>query len=199
MRRKPDMRDEIGLLVKTDTSTEAPWFLRKMEPEIMVERRIIMRHKRLASFYKQDYRYRPEFEQSYRIFEEEVLTDDPIRIADTMVALESYFVTKREASQHDLDELRPNKEVWDDKIQGWKQPTWVEQLERDFHVVRNCVRSEWVAAPGEERPSMELAERIRDRLVAEIPPDGFTGNTFLFGLADPEDDEMQAGQSLLVE
>ena len=72
-------------------------------------------------------------------------------------------------------------------------------MEEDFRIVRNCVRSEWVAEPGEERPSVELAERIRDRLIAEIPPDGFTGQTFLFGLRDPEDDEMQPGQSLLAE
>ena len=46
---------------------------------------------------------------------------------------------------------------------------------------------------------MELAERIRDRLVAEIPPDGFTGKTFRSGLADPEDEDMVPRQSLLAE
>lgn len=77
--------------------------------------------------------------------------------------------------------------------------TWEELVEENFRIVRNCVRSEWVAAPGEERPSVELAERIRDRLIAEIPPDGFTGNKFPFGLVDPKDHEIVSGQSLLVE
>ena len=197
---------------------------RNPDPEIMAERRVIMRHKRLAGFYKQHYRYFPEFEQAYRIFEEEGLADNPIRIAHTMVGLENYFVTQRQAKQHGLDELHPvqtrtytptgNHNLHTNRIIGYfhnsqsRRPdsrpkrqriTWGELMEEDFHIVRNCVRSEWVAAPGEERPSVELAERIRDRLIAEIPPDGFTGQTFLFGLRDPEDDEMQAGQSLLVE
>ena len=53
--------------------------------------------------------------------------------------------------------------------------------------------------PGEENISREQAERIRDRLVAEILPDGFTGNTFLVGMADPKDEDMVPGQSLLAE
>ena len=171
----------------------------KPDPEIMAERRVIMRHKRLDGFYKQHYRYLPEFEQAYRIFEEEGLADNPIRLAHTMVGLERYFVTKRQASQHEPDELHPVQTRWDPKTKKRRRITWGEQLERDFYVVRNCVRSEWVAAPREERPSMDLAERIRDRLIAEIPPDGFTGNTFRFGLADPEDEDMVPGQSLLAE
>ena len=79
----------------------------KPDPEIMAERRIIMRHKRLDGFYKQLYRYLPEFEQAYRIFEEEGAGDNPVQIADTMTALENYFVTKRQAKQHGLNELHP--------------------------------------------------------------------------------------------
>ena len=195
------------------------------DPEIMAERRLIMRHKKLAGFYAQDYRYRPEFEQAYRIFEEEGAGDNPIRLSHTMVGLENYFVTRRQANQHGLDELHPFQTRWEEPQAQSSNPqknmfigtrqefaeyrrsrkpqkrriTWGEQLERDFYVVRNCIRSEWVAAPGEERPSVELAERIRDRLIAEIPPDGFTGNTFLFGLADPKDHELVPGQSLLAE
>ena len=73
----------------------------------------------------------------------------------------------------------------------------MEKNWREFHIVRNCVRSEWVAAPGKERPSVELAERIRDRLIAEIPPDGFTGHTFMFGMMDPKNEDIVPGQSLL--
>ena len=171
---------------------------RSPNPEIMAERRVIMRHKKLAGFYKQHYRYRPEFEQAYRIFEEEGLADNPIRLAHTMVGLENYFVSSRQG-KHDPDELHPVQTRWDPKTKQRRRITWGELIEEDFRIVRNCVRSEWVAAPGEERPSVELAERIRDRLIAEIPPDGFTGNTFLFGLADPKDHELVPGQSLLVE
>lgn len=203
------------------------------DPEIMAERRIIRRHKKLAGFYAQDYRYRPEFEQAYRIFEEEGIADNPIRLAHTMVGLENYFVTQRQANQHGLDELHPFQTRWEapqaqssnpqknmflgpqknifigtrqeyaEAIRSRKPQkrriTWGELIEEDFRIVRNCVRSEWVAKPGEERPSMELAERIRDRLIAEIPPDGFTGNTFLFGMMDPKDEDMVPGQSLLAE
>ena len=61
------------------------------------------------------------------------------------------------------------------------------------------IHNEWVAAPREERPSVELAERIWDRLIAGIPPDGFTSQTFLFGMMDPEDDDLVQCQSLLAE
>ncbi len=171
----------------------------KLDPEIEEQRRVILRHKQLAGFYEQNYRYAPEFEQAYRIFEEKGIADNPIRLAHTMVGLEGYFVTKRQASQHDLNELHPFQTRRDPKTRQTHRITWREQLERDFYVVRNCVRSEWVAEPGEERPSMELAERIRDRLIAEISPDGFTGQTFLFGLMDPKDEDMVPGQSLLAE
>lgn len=77
------------------------------DPEIMTERRIIMRHKMLDVFYKQDYRYFPEFEQAYRIFGEKGAGDNSLRIPDTMLALEGYFVTRRQAYQHGLDELHP--------------------------------------------------------------------------------------------
>ena len=84
------------------------------DPEIEEQRRVIMRHKQLAGFYAQHYRYRPEFEQAYRIFEEEGAGDNPIQIADTMVALENYFINRRQANQHGLDELHPVQTRWED-------------------------------------------------------------------------------------
>ena len=169
------------------------------DPEIMAERRIIMRHKKLAGFYEQHYRYSPEFEQAYRIFEEEGAGDNPVQIADTMVALESYFVNRRQANQHGLDELHPASEIWDDKIQDWKQPTWREKMENSYECIAGNMDYRPYLLPGEKPLTEEQINRIRDRLVAEIPPDGFTGNTFLFGLADPKDEDMVPGQSLLVE
>ena len=58
--------------------------------------------------------------------------------------------------------------------------TWGELIEKKFNIIRNNVRSEWIAEPGEQRPSMELAGRVRDHLVAGISPEGFTGFTFPF-------------------
>ena len=163
------------------------------DPEIMAERRIIMRHKRLAGFYEQHYRYRPEFEQAYRIFEEEGAGDNPIRIADAMIALESYFV----ASRHDPNKLHPASEIWDDKIQDWKQPTWREKMENSYECIAGNMDYKPYLLSGETPLTEEQINRIRDRLVAEISPDGFTGQTFLFGLADPKDEDMVPGQSLL--
>lgn len=59
--------------------------------------------------------------------------------------------------------------------------------------------SEPYLLPGEKPLTEEQINRIRARLVAEIPPDGFTGNIFLFGSADPKDHELVPGQSLLAE
>lgn len=56
-----------------------------------------------------------------------------------------------------------------------------------------------IFASGRSPLTEEQIDRIRDRLVAEIPSDNFTRSLFLFGLADPKDDEMQPGQSLLAE
>ena len=172
---------------------------REPDPEIMAERRIIMWHKRLAGFYKQQYRYRPEFEQAYRIFEEEGAGDNPLRIANTMIPLESYFVISRQASQHGLDELHPFQTRRDPKTKQTQRITWGEQRERHFRCIVGNMMSQSNLIPGEENISKEQAERIRDRLVAEILPDGFTGNTFLVGLMDPKDEDMIPGQSLLAE
>ena len=165
------------------------------DPEIMADWRVIMRHKRLDGFYKQDYHYRPEFEQAYRIFKEEGAGDNPVQIADTMVALASYFV----ASKHDPNKLHPTSEIWDDKIQDWKQPTWCEKMKSAYECIAGNMDYKPYLLPGEKPLTEEQINRIRDRLIAEIPPDGFTGNTFLFGLVDPKDEDMVPGQSLLVE
>ena len=195
------------------------------DPEIMAERRIIMRHKRLDGFYKQHYRYRPEFEQAYRIFEEEGAGDNPLRIANTMLALEGYFVTKRQANQHGLDELHPFQTRWEEPQAQSSNPqkktfigtrqeyaefirsrkpqrrriTWKEELESEYSCIAGNMMSQRNLLLGEENISREQAYRIRDRLIAEIPADGFTGNTFWVGMADPKDEDMVPGQSLLVE
>ena len=62
----------------------------KSDSEIMEQRRILKRHKRLAGFYKQQYRYLPEFGQACRIFEEEGAGDNSLRISDVSNALENY-------------------------------------------------------------------------------------------------------------
>ena len=203
------------------------------DPEIMAERRLIMRHKKLAGFYAQDYRYRPEFEQAYRIFEEEGAGDNPVQIADTMTALENYFVTQRQASQHGHDELHPFQTRWEAPQAQSSNPqkhmflgpqknifigtrqeitearrsrkpqkrriTWKEELETAYRCIAGNMDYKPYLLPGEKPLTEEQINRIRDRLVAEIPPDGFTGNTFLFGLMDPKDADMVPGQSLLVE
>ena len=167
----------------------------KPDPEIMAERRLIMRHKKLAGFYKQHYRYYPEFEQAYRIFEEEGAGDNPVQIADTMASLEMY----KEASKHDPKELH---QYFAGPMEGKKgnHPYTNQQfLDRSFHWIVNTITDEYNFLTGETPTSQEQAERIAKRLVEEIPPDGFTGNTFLFGLADPKDEDMVPGQSLLAE
>ena len=169
------------------------------DPEIEEHRRIIMRHKQLEGFYKQAYRYAPEFEQAYRIFEEEGAGDNPVRIADTMTALENYFVNRRQASQHGLDELHPVQTRWDPKTKQRRRITWEEELESDFRCIAGNMDYKPYLLPGEPPLTEEQINRIRDRLIAEIPPDGFTGNTFLFGLMDPKDEDMIPGQSLLAE
>ena len=168
---------------------------RKPDPEIMAERRIIERHKQLAGFYKQAYRYAPEFEQAYRIFKEEGAGDNPVQIADTMASLEMY----KEASKQDPEELH---QYFAGPMEGKKgnHPYTNQQfLDRSFHWVVNTIADEYNFLPGETPTSREQAERIAKRLVEEIPADGFTGQTFLFGLADPKDEDMVPGQSLLAE
>ena len=168
---------------------------REPDPEIMAERRIIMRHKRLAGFYKQHYRYLPEFEQAYRIFEEEGAGDNPVQIADTISSLEMY----KEASKHDPKELHQYFEGPMEGKKGNHAYTNQQFLDRSFHWIVNTITDEYNFLPSETPTSREQAERIAKRLVEEIPADGFTGNTFFFGLADPKDEDMVPGQSLLAE
>ena len=72
-------------------------------------------------------------------------------------------------------------------------------LDRSFHWIVNTITYEYNFLPGETPTSREQAEQIAKRLVEEIPAEGFTGQTFLFGLADPKDEDMVPGQSLLAE
>ena len=166
----------------------------KPDPEIMAERRIIMRHKQLDGFYKQHYRYLPEFEQAYRIFEEEGLADNPIRIAHTMATLEMY----KEASLQDPDKLHHFKGPVEGK-KGNHPYTNHQFLDRCFHWLTGTITYEGNLMPGETPPNLDQARRISKRLAEEIPAEGFTGNKFLFGLADPKDEDMIPGQSLLAE
>ena len=116
----PDKEDEIW--ARTDLTREEKESAKlRLEveaaqnpnPEIEEQRRIIDRHKQLAGFYKQRYRYLPEFEQAYRIFEEEGAGDNPIQIADTMASLEMY----KEASKHDPEELH---QYFESRLNGRK-------------------------------------------------------------------------------
>ena len=116
-----------------------------------------------------------------------------------MVGLENYFVTRRQASQHGLNELHPVQTRWDPKTRQRRRITWGEELESEYSCIAGNMMSQRNLIPGEENITREQAYRIRERLVAEIPPDGFTGNTFLFGLTDPKDEDMIPGQSLLAE
>ena len=133
-------RDDLSLEEKhkeEDNIRQEVKNARKPDPEITEQRRLLNRHKQLADFYEQQYPYLPEFGQAYRIFEEEGARENPIQIADTMVALESYKV----ASKHYPNQPHPASELWDNEIQDWKQPTFGEKLEREFHIIRNCVHS----------------------------------------------------------
>ena len=168
---------------------------RKIDPKIKEQQRILDRHKQLAGFYAQEYRYRPEFEQAYRIFEEEGAGDNPIQISDTMVALEMY----KEASKLDPEELHQHFRGPMEGKKGDHPYTNQQFLDRSFYWIVNSIIYEYNFLPGETPTSQEQAERIAKRLVEEIPADGFTGQTFLFGLADPKDHELVPGQSLLAE
>ena len=191
-------RTDLSLEEKHEADDKLYWEMeaaREPDPEIMAERRIIMRHKWLAGFYEQHYRYLPEFEQAYRIFKEEGAGDNPVQIADTMASLEMY----KEASKHDPEELHQYFAGPMEGKEGNHPYTNQQFLDRGFHWIVNTIADEYNFLPGETPTSREQAERIAKRLVEEIPADGFTGNTFLFGLMDPKDADMVPGQSLLAE
>ena len=74
-----------------------------------------------------------------------------------------------------------------------------EELESAYGCIAGNMMSQRNLIPGEENITREQVDRIRDRLIAEIPADNFTGSLFLIGLMSPKDNEMQPGQSLLAE
>lgn len=112
-----------------------------------------------------------------------------------MVGLENYFVT----SQHDLDGMHPYQTRWDPKTKQTQRITWGEQPERDFRCIAGNMDYKLYLLPREKPLTQEQIDRIRDRLVAEIPVDNFTGSLFLFGMVAPKDHEIVPGQSLLAE
>ena len=99
-----------------------------------------------------------------------------------MVGLENYFVTRRQASQHGLNELHPVQTRWDPKTRQRRRITWGEELESEYSCIAGNMMSQRNLIPGEENIIREQVDRIRDQLVAEIPADNFTGSLSSSGL-----------------
>ena len=122
---------------------------RKPDPEIMDPWRILKRPKQLAGFYTQHYRYYPEFEQAYRIFEEEEgAGNNPLIIADSFNTLEDY----KEASLQDPDDLHHFKGPIEGK-KGNHPYTNQQFLDRCFHWLVNPITWEDYLKPGKTPPS----------------------------------------------
>lgn len=92
----------------------------------MKQWRILINHNKLQGFYNSKYRYSPEFEQAYHIFEEEELGDNSIRITDGLNVLEKY----KESSLHDPDELHPQRTRWDSKTRQQRRITLVVRTKK---------------------------------------------------------------------
>ncbi len=72
--------EEERLFRAVEQSDEA---IQNPDPEIMEQRRMFINYNKLQGFYGMNWRYSPEFKQAYRIFKEEGLADNPIRLAHT--------------------------------------------------------------------------------------------------------------------
>ena len=112
-----------------------------------------------AGFYKQRYRYLPEFEQAYRIFEEEGAGDNPVQIADTMASLEMH----KEASKHDLEELHQYFEGPMEGKKGNHPYTNQQFLDRSFHWIVNTITYEYNFLPGETLTSRADSQTLSGR------------------------------------
>lgn len=180
---------------KKELEKKADEAIQNPDPELMEQRRMFINHNRLQGFYGMNWRYSPEFEQAYRIFEEEGLADNPIRIAHTMATLEMY----KEASLQYPDELHQYFEGPMEGKKGNHPYTNQQFLDRSFHWLTGTITFEGNLMPGETPPKLDQARLIAKRLAEEIPPEGFLSMDVEFGYWQGIEQKMQPGQSLLAE
>ncbi len=127
----------------------------KPDSEIMEQWRILINPNLPQGFYNIQYPYLPEFGQAYRIFEEEGARENPIQIANTIVALESYKV----ASKHDPNQPHRHFKGSIEGKRGNHLYTNKQFLERIFHWLVNTITFEGNLMPGKTLLSPEQANR----------------------------------------
>ena len=149
--------------------------------------KMIRNHGFLSAFYENPNRYSPEFEQINRILTEEGIEPDPIQWGWLFTHIGDYH----KANQHDPEQPWPIN----------PQKTWGYELELNANsILARMMSNKHRAKPFSNLPSEQEAIRIRDRLLNEIPADGFLnlgmGQDFSYNYHHEE--QLKPGDPLLV-
>ncbi|MCS1409524.1 MAG: hypothetical protein M2R45_02707 [Verrucomicrobia subdivision 3 bacterium] len=181
--------DEEGLpIVELD---EEGWPIEPIEDERYWEmKRLVQNHGFLKGFYENPYRYSPEFEQMHRIFDEMGINYNPIIWGKTFSELADYH----QAMQHDPESPFPYPQGGD--------KTWGERSEFSYRGILGSILGSitWKGFPDQTPPTREQAEALRERMISEIPPEGFRelGRRYYFLYHSEETKKLKPGDPLLI-
>ena len=167
-----DRVDENGRRIPRDNDY---WIMAGMQKQ----------HGFIKNFYEMPVRYSPEFEQMYNIMVEAGLEMDPYIWGRAFTHLTWYH----NAMKHDPEKLRREGQTWGEEQQDILGSFWVSlSRKKDWGYSEKILLSQ------------EEAEALRDRLIAEIPPDRFLtlGALDIFGHNQTYADELKTGDPMLV-
>jgi hypothetical protein len=149
--------------------------------------RMVSNHGFLSAFYENSNRYSPEFEKIYDILLEEGIIPDPMLCGWTFTHLVDYH----KASTHDLETPWPPDPsiTWgEDRMSTWKSMAGRFQTD------------EYRTVQVDTLPSEAEAARVRQRLIDEIPAEGFLKVNWLekFAYHSEYENMLKPGDSLLI-
>lgn len=143
-----------------DPNGPGPSVLDEVPKEYDQMARLVKNHGFLKAFYENPNRYSPEFELICQILVEEGISPDPLLSGWLYTNIADYH----KAASHALKKAWPMN----------SSETWGDKLESNWESILGTIKTERSdGSPAEGQPSHEQALKIRERLINEIPVEGF--------------------------
>lgn len=166
------------------------------------QRKLVMDHGYLKAFFENDSRYSKEFQQVYKILKEYDRADNPMNVGDIFSNLMDYHKAQGknpaallDYERYDLENLDENGHPRLVRVAVDGQTTWGEWTEKLRESIMTTLISPRLNLTIDEA-SLDFATEITDRLINEIPANGFLSG--LEDITNARDETLQAGDPLLV-
>ena len=166
------------------------WNVRDEDEEKMMF--AVARHGFIRRFYENPLRYTRGFEMIVKIMEEYGYGNSPERIGNVYSTVKDYYELSAKASED--PEGRASGITFNER--GYS--TWQEKTDRYYRGIIGNMRDRNRLLPGEERMPTEIAEEIRERILAEIPEEEFMQYQGWFAYKHDYEKDLKPGDPLLM-